>query len=134
MGVEPYLVAATLLGVLAQRLVRINCRHCAVDVPPGESLRLPAAIGRQLEGRTLVRGQGCADCRHSGYQGRALVAELMRVGPAMAGLIAEASDRARLLGQAEAEGWRPLADHAVTMLLSGHTSLDEVRPLLLDAT
>ena len=133
MGVEPYLVAATLLGVLAQRLVRVNCRHCAVRQPSGgESLRLPPAIGRRLEGRTLVHGRGCADCRHSGYQGRALVAELMRVGPTMARLIAGIPDRARLLGQARKDGWRPLADHAVTMVLSGRTSLDEVRPLLLD--
>ncbi len=133
MGIEPYLVTATLLGVLAQRLVRLNCRACAVSSVPGgdELMRLPERVRGRLEGRPLMRGRGCADCRHSGCFGRALVAEFMRAGPAVAEEAGGAGRRG-LRERCRRDGWRPLADHALEMLLAGRTSLDEIRPLLLE--
>jgi general secretion pathway protein E len=108
MGVEPYLLASSLLGVLAQRLVRRLCKACRVE----------------REGRW--HPVGCGQCGGSGYQGRHGVYELLLVDEAMRALIHRQAADAELRAAANALGMRTLRVDAERWLASGLTSLEEV--------
>jgi general secretion pathway protein E len=108
MGVEPYLLASSLLGVLAQRLVRQLCTHCRVEV----------------DGRW--RPVGCDKCARSGYQGRRGVYELLVIDEAMSDLIHREAANADLLAAGRAGGMRTLREDAERWLSMGMTSLEEV--------
>ena len=111
MGIEPYLLASSLLGVLAQRLVRSLCLVCRselVDTP-----------GR-------YRAVGCEHCRQIGYQGRRGIYELLQVNPALQELIHQRRPDAELLECARAAGMQTLREDAQRWLDSGATTLEEV--------
>uniref|UniRef100_UPI0015888D41 GspE/PulE family protein n=1 Tax=Burkholderia anthina TaxID=179879 RepID=UPI0015888D41 len=112
MGVEPYLLASSLLGVLAQRLVRQLCPVCKEE--------------RQEGGRTVWHPVGCAKCGHSGYAGRRGVYELLVIGDAIRSLIHRNAADAEILAAGRAEGMRTLRDDAERWLAAGATSLEEV--------
>lgn len=112
MGVEPYLLASSLLGVLAQRLVRQLCPVCKEE--------------RQEEGRTVWHPVGCDKCGHSGYSGRRGVYELLLVDESIRSLIHRNAADAEILAAGRAEGMRTLRDDAERWLASGATSLEEV--------
>ena len=112
MGVEPYLLASSLLGVLAQRLVRQLCPVCKEE--------------RQEEGRTAWHPVGCAKCGHSGYAGRRGVYELLVIDDAIRSLIHRNAADAEILAAGRAEGMRTLRDDAERWLAAGATSLEEV--------
>ena len=80
MGVEPYLISATVIGVLAQRLARKVCQKCKkpYQVPAGELRRFGFKPENPDDLVTLYRGEGCEVCRHTGYKGRVGVYELLR--------------------------------------------------------
>jgi type II secretory ATPase GspE/PulE/Tfp pilus assembly ATPase PilB-like protein len=101
LGVPPYLVAATLQGVLAQRLVRRVCAGC--------------------------RGEGCAACRGSGFRGRLGVFELLLVDDALRDAIAGGAARARLQGLADAQAMVSLREDGERKAASGMTTIGEVR-------
>jgi len=133
MGVEPYLVGSTLLGVIAQRLIRVCCIECGTerDLTSGDLLRLPEAMRSTLSGGLRVKQvKGCSVCRHTGYSGRRLACELMINTPVLADLITGRASPARWTEQAGEDGWRPLAAHALDILLTGETTLDEVCDLV----
>ena len=113
MGVEPYLLAASLLGVLAQRLVRQLCPVCKTsrNEPDGQSHWYPV---------------GCDECRQSGYGGRLGIYELMMVEDAMRTLIRDQASEAQVLAQARTNGLRTLREDAERWLRGGFTSLEEV--------
>ena len=106
MGIEPYLLASTLRGVLAQRLVRRLCPQCATDGA--------AATG------------GCAACGHTGYDGRTGIYELLVVDAPLAQLIHERADEARLRAECRARGTRSLFDDGMRLVAAGITSREEV--------
>ncbi len=134
MGVEPYLLAATLLAVMAQRLIRVNCPGCGVRLSPAvvDSATLPAQLADLVGEHGMVQGRGCSHCRQSGFAGRALVCELMSVDRRLAAAIARVAGQEEFRSLARSRGWRPLADHALAMVRQGQTPGMEVAHLFAD--
>ncbi|BDI04690.1 ATPase, T2SS/T4P/T4SS family [Sphaerotilus microaerophilus] len=125
MGVEPYLLASALAGVVAQRLVRHVCPSCKTRflAPP----ELVARHGWPKEPPVrLVKGRGCASCYDSGYKGRLGIHELLVADERLQGLIARGASREELLAQARHAGLRTLHDDGVQRALEGRTTLEEV--------
>ncbi|MCJ2048000.1 GspE/PulE family protein [Methylobacterium sp. J-078] len=126
MGVEPFLIAATLNGVVAQRLVRRVCVACATasEATPEERIRL----GRPAEGAPLRlrRARGCATCNRSGYHGRSVVSEVMPLDADLRALICAGADEQTLTAQARASGMATLAETARAKVLAGETTLEEI--------
>ena len=127
MGVPPYLLAATLSGVIAQRLVRRVCDHCcesyAVSADSHEAMQLGAMYHEELR---LVRGRGCPHCHGSGYRGRMAIHEVLPVTERIRAEILETHDKAALRCAAEADGVETLWQDGVAKVLAGKTTLAEV--------
>lgn len=133
MGIEPFLVASTLVGVMAQRLIRVCCPDCGAEqhITMTDLMRLPVALRGELgEGRLLKQVHGCNSCRHTGYAGRRIACELMLNTPAFSELIVRGASPSRLAVQADGDGWRPLVRHALNLAIAGETTLDEVCELI----
>ncbi|WAJ27835.1 GspE/PulE family protein [Antarcticirhabdus aurantiaca] len=130
MGVEPYLLAATLNGILAERLVRLLCPDCRRMSPatPAErrllERRRPALKGAPT--LTLAHPAGCPACSGTGYRGRAVIAEGIDVDEAFRTRISARDGEAALEAQARASGLGTLADHGIDRVLALQTSLSEV--------
>jgi general secretion pathway protein E len=128
MGVEDYLLASSLVGILAQRLIRVNCRECkAPELTPVKGLR---DAGFDVEGDVefieLQRGRGCEHCAHSGYEGRLGIFELLDVDDDMRRLMVTKSDSNILKAQAVKSGMRTLKQDGWIKVLAGVTTPDEV--------
>ncbi|UXY15219.1 GspE/PulE family protein [Chitiniphilus purpureus] len=127
MGVDPYSFAAALNGIVAQRLLRTNCPHCAADIPPdAEQAHLLGLSGLDLRGWRLRAGQGCGQCRGTGYKGRRAVVEVMVMNDVLRELIASKAPVARLKEEAQQAGMRPLRLQALEWVARGETTLQEV--------
>ena len=126
MGVEPYLLASTLLGVLAQRLVRCLCPACRAAAAPthGEVAVLERLGGGRIE--RLHRPIGCPACGQSGYRGRTGIYELVVVDPALSRLIHDQSGEPALREACGRAGARSLAVDGTRWLADGTTSLAEL--------
>lgn len=125
MGVDPYNFVSSLTGVVAQRLLRQNCIHCAVPVKPDAALLAESGIANPHE-YNFHAGQGCPQCRGTGYKGRRAIAEVLRLTDEIREMIvARASIRA-LKEQAHLQGTRFLREVALDLARNGHTTLQEV--------
>jgi len=123
MGVEPFLIASSVIGVLAQRLVRVICPQCKTARPP------PAELAARLglpSGATVARGAGCPACQQTGYQGRLGLFELMPMTESLRALVAAKASGPVLREQARAAGMRALWDDGVAKMVAGTTTLEEV--------
>ncbi len=126
MGIEPYLLSATILGVVAQRLVRKICPHCKESYnPDSHEQALLASLGKDPSS-TLFRGRGCSACFRSGYKGRRGIYELFRPDTDLRSEIALNHPYHHLRASAEEKGFRPLLEHGVAEALAGTTTLAEV--------
>jgi len=124
MGIEPFLVASSLEGVLAQRLLRRLCRHCRRERTVARE-ELPADFPGEGPVR-LFEPTGCRECRQSGYRGRVGTYELLGFSPSTRELVLQRADARRLAAQASADGdLRVLREHAFATVLAGVTSLPE---------
>jgi len=123
-GVEPYLIAGAVRGIMSQRLVRRICPHCREEYTPEyEELE---QLGLQGErGLTFYRGKGCPMCFHTGYHGRTGVFEVVKITPALRRAIRDRSPREKLRELALDSGYIPLEQNAVKMVLDGVTTVDE---------
>jgi len=125
MGVEPFLVASSVIGVLAQRLVRVICSECKeAYTPPVEAFRR-LNLSTDPESVTFYRGRGCDRCRQSGYQGRTGVYELMRVNDRMRELILKSAPTHEIREQALEAGMVALQQDAMQKILEGITTMEE---------
>ncbi len=135
MGVQPYLLASCLRGVLGQRLVRRLCPHCAAAASFEEAARrldLPSGWADRLRGIRLRRAVGCGQCL-DGYAGRSGIFELMAVTPDLRDAIRRgAASAADLRAAALANGMRTLADDAFAKVVAGETDLVEAAAALAD--
>ena len=127
MGVEPYLVSATVLGILAQRLVRVVCESCAVEAPPGPEIvaefgRPPTDVPRPR----FRRGAGCAACGGTGYRGRTGIYELMHLNDEVRARVLAAAPVAELRALAERNGLVSLRSAGWAKACAGVTTIDEV--------
>jgi general secretion pathway protein E len=122
MGVEPFLVASSLSGVLAQRLARRICPHCRETYSP-----TPAEAGFfDAPPQSLSRGRGCDKCNHTGYLGRLGIFELLVVGPEIINLISSRADALSVKESAVARGMKTLMSDGLMKSLKGMTTLEEV--------
>ncbi|MEP6557609.1 MAG: ATPase, T2SS/T4P/T4SS family [Burkholderiales bacterium] len=128
LGVPPYLVNATLLGVLAQRLVRTLCRHCRAPNPDASREALDVLIRPwKINGNWQpYRPVGCVDCRMTGFMGRMGLFELLTVSDAFRQLVTDTPDIAALRRQAVTDGMRPLRLAGALRVAAGATITEEV--------
>ena len=123
--VEPYLIAATVEGVLAQRLVRRICAECRTRYEPDPGA--VALLAQQPVGRiTLERGTGCAACRHTGYRGRTGLFELLVVSDEVKQALLKTPNAAALREIAQSEGMTTLRQDGWRKVQAGLTTVDEV--------
>jgi len=124
MGVEPYILASVLLGVMAQRLIRLNCPHCS---QPQDAAALPAHPALPEHGDTARyrRGAGCAACNATGYRGRSVICEVLPVTPELAALVSTRAPAAALAQLAREQGMTPLLGQALRLAHEGRTSVEE---------
>ena len=127
MGVENYLLASCLIGVLAQRLVRIICKRCKTEYPANpENLR---ALGLSLNGgkpTTLYRGEGCESCGFTGYESRKGIFELMEPDDEIRKMVVSNESSNVIAQYARSRGMKTLKEDGLDKALEGVTTLDEV--------
>lgn len=127
MGVEPFLVTASLNGVLAQRLVRVICPHCKeAYTPPSDSLRRLGLDPAQHGSLQLYRGRGCDFCRGTGYRGRTGTFELMVMNDRLRALMLTGASADQLRAAAQQDGMRLLRQDGVQKALEGVTTVEEL--------
>jgi len=128
LGVAPFLLASSLLGVMAQRLLRRLCPHCATETPltPDELASLQVPIPLLPGGVRLMRGAGCARCRQTGFFGRSGVFEILNITSEIRDLINRGFQLAELRDLARQAGMRSLREAGVLRLAHGLTSFEEV--------
>ncbi|MGB3426859.1 MAG: GspE/PulE family protein [Burkholderiaceae bacterium] len=128
LGIPNYLVNATLIGILAQRLVRTLCPHCkAVAEPVDPALwKELVAPWRSNVPEKVYKPVGCLECRRTGYMGRSGLIELLVMSDAMRSLIARGADLTELRGQAARDGLRSLRVSGAEKIAKGLTTVDEV--------
>ncbi len=127
MGIEPFNVSASLIGVLAQRLVRRVCKECRVEYTPDESvIRRLDMEGSELRGRKLFRGVGCEKCGGSGYNGRYAIHELLVVDDEMESAIVREASALEIRNLAMQRGMKTLRQDGIVKAFEGITTLEEV--------
>jgi type IV pilus assembly protein PilB len=127
MDIEPYLVAASLRGVIAQRLVRRVCNFCSAESEVTTEAKLLVrslhASGRKLQFR---QGQGCTICRGTGYRDRVGVYQILEISDEMRELISTRPMPTKVFELARKEGLKTLSEEAFDLASSGTTTLNEV--------
>jgi general secretion pathway protein E len=127
MGIEPYLVAATVQGILAQRLVRLVCDRCAEPDTPSPSVLAGAPPRAPNAGPPRYRrGRGCAECTGTGFRGRTGIYELLVIDEAIRELIASRAPVAQLRDAARARGMVTLHDAGWRLVEAGRTTAEEI--------
>lgn len=127
MGVEPFLVASTLIGATAQRLVRKICKSCKVKYNPSRSILEHIGVDTSLlEGATFYKGEGCSECNYTGYKGRIAVQEILPITPEIQKLIMNRAGASEIKKVAKAQGMKTLLDDALTKAMEGITTIEEV--------
>jgi type IV pilus assembly protein PilB len=123
MGLEPYLLGSSLLGIVAQRLVRRVCPTCRVEMPTpaGVSHLFPHGAPEKLH-----RGKGCHDCRGTGYRGRLAIHEVLCMNEELRALILERAPESRLTEAASRSGMTFLREECLARVTEGETTLEEV--------
>ena len=130
MGVDPYSFVSALNGIVAQRLMRLNCTHCAAPVAPSAELMARSAIAAGA-GYEFREGAGCAHCRGTGYRGRKAVTEIMVLDDELREMIISREPVRRLKEAARARGTRTLREAGLAMVGRGETSLAELNRVTL---
>jgi type IV pilus assembly protein PilB len=127
MGVESFLVASAVIGVVAQRLVRVNCPDCSVAYKPRpEEIEFYKQVRGHPPTAPLLAGRGCRACKGTGYYERVGVFECMRVDDIMRELIVARETQAELRHRAQAAGMRTLQESACDLVDAGRTTIAEV--------
>ncbi len=128
MGVDPYNLVSALNGIVAQRLLRLNCRHCSVPQAPDASLLAESGLAGLIGagGYDFRAGTGCGHCRGTGYKGRRAVAELLVLDDELRELIVTRAPMRQLKEAARARGTRTLREAGLALVASGETSLSEL--------
>jgi general secretion pathway protein E len=126
-GVPPYLLHATVLGVMAQRLVRTLCPHCKEPGPLDEDAwNLLVAPWKAKKPETVYQARGCLECRMTGFRGRAGIYEMMLLSPNLRRIIQADCDLLELTEQASRDGMKPLRISGAMKVAAGVTTIEEV--------
>lgn len=125
MGVEPFLLASSLIMVLAQRLVRLNCPHCAVQEKVSPAT-LSLLRDRAADFTRQTRSQGCVHCLETGSQGRQGIYEFMPVTESLRGLMVQKASADLIREHAGSRGLTTMFEHGLDLVRSGATTIEEV--------
>ncbi len=124
-GISPDIMAGNIIGVVAQRLVRVLCPHCKEPAKPTEEERQVLGVKRN-EAIQIFKPKGCKRCSQTGYRGRMAIIELLRIDSDMDALIARRAPLDELRKLALSKGFATLADDGARRILEGYTSIEEV--------
>jgi type IV pilus assembly protein PilB len=124
LGIEPYLLAEAVRGILAQRLVRQICPDCTEPVVPSPQVRAALELG--TDERVFRRGEGCPACSQTGFRGQLRLFEVLSLTPGLRRELEKGSGPEALARVAVAEGFRPLRLHGIERAAAGLTTLEEV--------
>ena len=130
MGIDPYNLVAALNGVVAQRLVRMNCPQCSVAVTPDAALIAESALG-DVSRFAFRAGTGCGHCRGSGYKGRRAVAEVLLLDDEVRELILARAPVRAVREAARRRGFRSLREAVIELVATGDTTLEELNRVTL---
>jgi type IV pilus assembly protein PilB len=130
MGVEPYLIASSVLGVVAQRLVRSICLNCRERYEPDDVELADLARELPADFSGLSRGAGCPFCYRTGYRGRSGIFEILPCSDAIRKLIVAKKSSAVIEAAAKEEGMRTLAERGIDKVMEGVTTLEEIRRVI----
>jgi type IV pilus assembly protein PilB len=134
MGIEPYLISSTVLGIISQRLARTICKspRCRQeDTKALESLAVAGLAPEEYQGHTFYKGKGCKDCS-DGYRGRTIVYELMRINEPIKRAIVEKRSSEEIRTLARANGMRTMAETALLKAKEGVTTVEEIFTNLIE--
>jgi type IV pilus assembly protein PilB len=127
LGLEPFLLTATIEGIVAQRLARTICKKCKEPyVPKEEELMELNMTPDQVRGKSFFRGKGCDNCNKSGYRGRMALFEIMTMDDEMRDLIMKQANTTTLRAHARKRGMRSLRECGLLGIYEGQTTIDEV--------
>jgi len=128
MGMEPFLLSSSLIGVMAQRLIRRLCTECKVQTAPthDELALMQHYLGTE-QFPMIWRGKGCSKCHHTGYKGRMAIHEILPVVGDVTELVAQRASVEELRRKGESHGYRPMQMDALQRVIDGQTSLAEAR-------
>jgi general secretion pathway protein E len=134
MGVDPYSFVSALNGIWAQRLIRINCSHCAYECAPvGSDIAKTGLSEKETSDYIFRRGKGCRQCRGSGYRGRNAIAEILTMNDEIREAIIGKLPLRRIKELAWNNGTKNLRSSALELVKAGLTTLEEVRRVTLHA-
>jgi type IV pilus assembly protein PilB len=126
-GIEPFLLTATVQGILAQRLVRRVCAECKSFYEPGDEVmrRLDLTAG-QVAGKKFAHGKGCQNCNFTGYRGRMAITEILDIDDRLRELILTGSSTSTLQAAAVEAGLVTLRETGLQAVFDGHTTVEEI--------
>jgi type IV pilus assembly protein PilB len=127
LGVETFLLTATIEAIIAQRLVRRVCAKCKEFFTPNEEQLMELALrSGDVEGRKFARGRGCEACLKSGYKGRLALFEIMIMEDELRELVIKQASTRVLRTEARKRGMRTLRESGLLSIYDGQTTIDEV--------
>ncbi|CAG9231622.1 Type II/IV secretion system protein [Paraburkholderia sabiae] len=134
MGIDPYAFVSALNGIWAQRLLRVNCTHCAAPYVPTDAELARLALSRaDVADFDFRQGTGCGDCRGTGYRGRRAIAEILILDDEIRDMVVEKQPIRAIKDVARKNGTRRLRDVALNVVKRGETTLAEVKRVTLNA-
>lgn len=126
-GIKPFLVASSVIGILAQRLIRVICSNCKEPIKPDErELQLLDLPPEKLKATTFFKGKGCDQCNGTGYRGRIGVMELLQIDESIRKLVYQKASSSQIRKRAREIGMRTLRQDGIQKVLAGITTVDEV--------
>jgi type IV pilus assembly protein PilB len=126
-GVQPFLVASSIIAIMAQRLVRVVCVKCKEpDQPTATEIKTSGLTPDQLQKATFMRGRGCGHCNHTGYRGRIGIFEMLKMTSNMREMTFKREPTQSIRRQARLIGMRTLLEDGLMKAMRGQTTLEEV--------
>lgn len=126
MGVEPFLLSPSLIGIIAQRLLRKICNNCREEYVPAGNEKAAIGLNPVMEGLVFSRGTGCERCKGSGYKGRTGIHEILAVDNTMRELITNRASVVRIREEAAKKGFRDMRFDGIGKVIAGITTVEEL--------
>lgn len=127
LGVEPFLICASMEAIIAQRLVRRICAKCKEEIAPTEEMLMELGLTpKDVRGKKFCWGKGCANCNNTGYKGRMAIFEMMLLTDRIKELVMKQASTEQIRHVAREQGMRTLRESGLLAIFDGHTTIEEV--------